>query len=154
MNTSTPTPAPQTIANPHTMPTPVRVSILLLGVTLLIGLLGALWGLKQMQALFESAPNTLRYSVLGSLAFSIVLTGAIMAGLVWRKNWARITQLVLTLLSLAMLLMGPQFAAAPAQPALTTFISNVSMVANIVATYLLFCAGGKVWFRRDEPEHV
>ena len=145
MNTSTPpnseTSTLQTSANPPTMPTPVRVAILLIGVGLLIGVLGSLWAWKQMQALLASMPNAMSYSLIfGSLAFSIVLTGAIMAGLVRRKNWARITQLVLTLLSLAMLLMGPQFAAAPAQPALTT--------------YLLFSAGGKVWFRRDEPEHV
>ena len=137
------------------MPTPVRMAILLIGVGLLIGVLGSLWAWKQMQALLASMPNAMSYSLIfGSLAFSIVLTGAIMAGLVRRKNWARITQLVLTLLSLAMLLMGPQFAAAPAQPELTTIIGNVSMVANIVATYLLFSAGGKVWFHRDEPEHV
>jgi hypothetical protein len=78
---------------------------------------------------------------------------------VWRKKWARIGWLVLTLIGLAGMLFSalflPQFVPnMPQPPASQVIVSNVTLVANIVTIYLLFSAGGKAWFRRDEPEHV
>jgi hypothetical protein len=66
---------------------------------------------------------------------------------------------VLILLGLAGTLFNalllPQFVPnMPQPPASQVILSNVTLVANIVTIYLLFSAGGKVWFRRDEPEHV
>ena len=132
------------------MPMQVRIGLLLIGAALLVGLINSLSKWTRIQTLIESASGAIRYIFFGSLVFGIVLTVGIMAALAWRKNWARITQLVLTVLSLVMLFIGPQYLGSPP----STTIDSVSIVVNIVATYLLFSAGGKVWFRRDEPEHV
>lgn len=150
MDTSpSPTTEP-TLDQPARLPMPgtVRVAIALIVLLLLVDIstLPKTWAALQA----PSMPKVALYTVLGSVAGSYALNAVLIAGLVWRKNWARMGWLVLTLLGLASLLM-PHLTNRPASDVM---LSNVNQVASILATYLLYSAGGKVWFRRNEPEHV
>jgi len=139
-----------------TMPMQVRIALGLFGAEVLYGL----YGLVQAWSVMSSTmPAAALYAVLGTGVGMLALETLFTAGLVWRKNWARIGWLVITLIGLAGMLFTtlflPQFVPnMPQPPASQVMLSNVTQVVSIVATYLLFSAGGKAWFRRDEPEHV
>jgi hypothetical protein len=150
MDTSPSPTSEPTLDQPARLPMPgaVRVAIALIVLPLLveISMLPKTWAALQAPGM----PKIALYTVLGGAAGGYALNAVLIVGLVWRKNWARIGWLVLTLLGLASLLM-PHLANSPASDVM---LSNVTQVANIVATYLLFSAGGRAWFRRDEPEHA
>jgi len=138
------------------MPMQVRIALGLLGTEILIGLYQTVSGWSGIP---ETLPAAARYAAIGSVVGMFALQALFTAGVVWRKNWARIGWLVFTLIGLAGMLFNalflPQFVPnMPQPPATQVILSNASQVISIVATYLLFSAGGKVWFRRDEPEHV
>lgn len=160
MTTSTPTdtatPAPQLINNRPTMPMQVRIALGLFGVEVVYGVYGLV---QAWSAMPSTMPASALYAVVGVGIGTLALETLFTAGLVWGKNWARIGWLVFTLMGLAGMLFNalflPQFVPnMPQPPATQVMLSNASQVVSIVATYLLFSAGGKVWFRRDEPEHV
>jgi hypothetical protein len=141
------------------MPMQVRIALALIGVEVLYGLYGLVQAWSAMSAMSSTMPASALYAVLGTGVGMLALHALIMAGVVWRKNWARIGWLVITLIGLAGMLLNalflPQFVPnMPQPPASQVMLSNVTQVVSIVATYLLFSAGGRVWFRRDEPEHV
>jgi hypothetical protein len=159
MNTSTPpsaeTSVPQANVNPPTMPMQVRIAMGLLGIEVLIGL----YQTAGWSGMPETLPAGARYAAIGSVVGMFALQALFTAGLVWRKNWARIGWLVLTLIGLAGMLFNalflPQFAPnMPQPPATQVILSNASQVISLVAMYLLFATEGRLWFRRDEPEHV
>jgi hypothetical protein len=141
------------------MPMQVRIALGLLGAEALYGLYGLVQAWSVMSAMPSTMPAAALYAVLGTGLGMLALQALIMAGVMWRKNWARIGWLVITLIGLAGMLFNalflPQFVPnMPQPPATQVMLSNASQVISIVATYLLFSAGGKVWFRRDQPEHV
>jgi hypothetical protein len=142
------------------MPMQVRIALGLLGAKVLYGLFGV-YGSVQVLSAMSAMPNMpalpagVGYMMIGSAVGKFALQALFTAGLVWRKNWARIGWLVLTLMGLAGLIFMAQSTPNTVQPPTSVVIlDNVVLVISIVATYLLFSAGGKAWFRRDEPEHV
>jgi hypothetical protein len=141
------------------MPMQVRIATGLLGAEVLYGMYGLVQMWSAMSAMPSTMPAAALYVGLGTGIGMLALETLFTVGLVWRKNWARIGWLVITLIGLAGMLFNalflPQFVPnMPQPPASQVMLSNVTQVVSIVATYLLFSAGGKVWFRRDEPEHV
>jgi hypothetical protein len=144
------------MTNQPAMPMQVRIALALIGVEVLYGLYGLV---QAWSAMPSTMPAAALYAVLGTGVGMLALETLFTAGLVWRKNWARIGWLVFTLIGLAGMLFNalflPQFVPnMPQPPATQVILSNVSQVISLVAMYLLFATEGRHWFRRDEPEHV
>jgi len=130
----------------------VRIALGLFGAEMLFGLYEAV---QAWSAMPLNLPAVARHSVLGTGVGMFALQALLMAGLVRRKNWARIVWLVLTLISLAGTLFVTQFVPnMPQRSASEEIQGNVIQVINLVVVYLLFATEGRHWFRRDEPEHV
>jgi hypothetical protein len=129
------------------MPSSVRLAIALIGLQVLVALFDLQRSWSGLQA--ASVPALVRYSVLVGAVGGQALTIGLIAGMVWRKHWARMAWLILTLISLAMLFISH----VGERPAAQVMLANGLLVAGVLASYLLFSASARPWFRRDEPAH-
>ena len=83
------------------MPLSVRIALALIGAQALVPLfdMWRIWSTLQS----AGGSDITRYAVLGGVVGSQALTIGLIAGMAWRKHWARMGWLILTLIALATL---------------------------------------------------
>lgn len=75
---------------------------------------------------------------LATLAFWLALNATLMLGMVYQKNWARITQTLSTLVGLLLIVWDPA----------NDFKPGVVYLSDAVATVLLFLPSSDAWFKK------
>lgn len=142
------------------MPIAVRLALLLIAATSSVAVYRAWAGWQTFQeAGGESTNAVLRLTALSVAVFDVFVPMVLIAAMVKRKNWARVIQLLRSAWQLVSMLGGLYWLSSlegnlPPAQAQAVLLSKVELVMTILATYLLFSAGGKAWFRRDDIRHA
>jgi hypothetical protein len=76
----------------------------------------------------------------------LALNAALIIGLIYQKNWARITQMLLTLFGLLLLALAVAFS--------TTFKAGNLYIVSATAAVLLFLPSASAWFNPHKQQAV